>query len=89
MFAATLAAIAYDRRTAEDPDRIVGLILRCDFGYGVNRIDLNGPDCEDKSKVQNIRLIVTVRTGKGTTYSVETLPDRNLHPGDYWPPERE
>ena len=75
------------------PDRVVGVIRKCEAGDAsvVFRIGREGcgipsVDASRRAKIVfNDRLEVTVRTGSGGSYVVTVPPTTNVNVGDVWP----
>ncbi len=66
-------------------DRVVGVMTRCEQGP----TELSGNDCAaNEPYVENVRLVVTVRSAAATTYTVDVPPGTRVAVGDTWPPTR-
>lgn len=75
--------------TPEPPDRVVGVIIRCELGSGIR---LAGEECTALRQAPGMVKEVTVRTASGSTYVVsiakgDVLFD-DVELGDVWPPEK-
>lgn len=66
-----------------DPDRVVGVLIRCDANGTTVRVDMSGPDCT--GNVRNIRQVLTVRTSDGKTYTAEVPISPTIQLGQQWP----
>jgi hypothetical protein len=90
---ATLA-LHSSRAEAPQPDRVVGVVERCTVRGNGQSVDLEGGTCSDIRAsytatagvaIVNTRLELTVRTDKGTTYTVDVPPSATVTVGDPWP----
>lgn len=76
---------------AEEPDRVVGVVLRCDRIWRGETTERQGSTCNDRSDgsyaYQNRRLELTIREGGGGTYQVEVVAEADFAVGDIWPPD--
>jgi hypothetical protein len=91
VFPAALLAVSCTRSgdspPAREPDRVVGLLAKCEAVAGTNRLEFMGDFCRrSESQVTNRRLALTVRTAAGTTYTTEVAIDTPVKLGDLWPP---
>lgn len=85
-------AACSDSAPKPEPDRIVGITLRCeqrqgslDTGYTYTTI--TGPACQkSRFTYRNQRQLVTVRTSSGGSYQVEADEHLMLEVGGPWPP---
>ncbi len=73
------------------PDRVVGVILKCDVKTYIKISEpayrpTTGPACNSNEAI-NARHEVTVRTPKGTVYTVEAPDIWLIRLGDSWPPK--
>lgn len=85
--ASLLLAASFACEEQREPDRIVGVMLRCASGSGPLKVELSGGECDPHKPVYDRHLVITVRTHGGTTYNVESLPEREARVGDPWPPD--
>lgn len=90
-FIFSLAACS-DSAPKAEPDRIVGITLRCEqrqgsLNTGYTYTTITGAACA-KSRItyRNQRQLVTVRTSSGGSYQVEADEHLMLEVGGPWPP---
>jgi hypothetical protein len=74
--------------TPQVPDRVVGVVEKCDpVDAGAAR-ELAYMGCAELATVEQVvnhRLEVTVRTSSGGSYVVTVKPDTRVKVGDRWP----
>ncbi len=88
-----LAVYAIDGRGSSAPDRVVGIVTRCEvipIGGSEKPVEISGSDCSSTGRFKlnppvNVRLELTIRTAKGTSYTVDVSPQMPAHIGDPWP----
>lgn len=87
-----LAALALSVTVAscggDDPDRVVAVTRKCEIRTSASStgvVTLVGAAC-DSEGVLSRRLEVSVRTARGTTYTVDMEPGTAVTVGAEWPP---
>jgi hypothetical protein len=76
-----------DSARQPEPDRIVGVLHRCNM-YNAERkiVDITGSLCEGEGgPVFNRTIEITARTSQGTAYTVKTSDIPKVTIGDKWP----
>lgn len=88
-FAAVFVACSGDK----DPDKVVGVILKCE-ARATTTIPLSGDDCNAKDDrfsdgfaARSRRIEVTVKPASGAPYTVAQPPQAIVRVGDTWPPK--
>lgn len=73
--------------TPQPPDKVVGVIIRCEAGSGLR---LAGEECTDLRQPLGLVQELTIRTASGSTYVVSVAKGDALFDqvklGDAWPP---
>mgnify|MGYP007071600218 CR=1 FL=1 len=97
MLAAACTKVESPPESSSEPDRVVGIELKCDIVYfnEVRRVELTGWDiCSDWGQQRgaavgavNLRKELTVRTYSGETYRVSYGAEHDAWLGMEWPPK--
>lgn len=73
-----------------EPDRVVGIEIRCHIGGAADLVELFGAECTNppvaSARIFERRKVVTVRTAT-YSYTVAVSPETQVALGDQWPPK--
>jgi hypothetical protein len=78
------------------PDRVVGVVLKCSGPFAGGTGEFSGEECNSKVATGtragqydhgNRRLVITMKPASGASYTAELPPDANVAVGNKWPPD--
>ena len=76
-----------DNTNAPQADHVVGVLKRCKLPGETGTVEIEGAACVKHGLEDFSHLEVAVRTGNGTTYTLNLPPDTVVSVGDPWPPK--